>query len=179
MRIIAGMYKGRRLATPRDDSIRPTTDFIREALFGILSDRLAGSRVLDLFGGTGAVALESLSRGASMAVSCDSAREAVALIRRNAQSMGAPLEVYQADYAVATKRLAGRTFDLVYLDPPYAMDIMPVLAAIVAADLVATGGLVVYEHDKQTAFLPPAGWRITDERKYGRVALSFLAREIL
>lgn len=175
MRIIAGKHRGRRLLTPKDESIRPTTDFIREALFSILGERMRGAKVLDLFGGTGALSLESLSRGAAMATVCDSSRESIDLIRRNAQAIDEHPIILSADYAVACRRLSGQMFDIVFVDPPYKMHITPVLAAIRECDLCAVGGLVVYEHDKNTPFAPQKGWVVTDERQYGRVALTFLS----
>ena len=121
MRIIAGKHRGRKLLTPKDDCIRPTTDFIREALFNILGQRVLGATVLDLFGGTGALALESLSRGATAATVCDASRDSVSLIKRNAEAMGEHPVVLLGDYAVNCKRLWGQRFDLVFLDPPYAL----------------------------------------------------------
>ena len=177
MRIIAGKHRGRKLLTPKDDKVRPTTDFTREALFNILSDRVSGAEVLDLFGGTGALSLESLSRGAAHATVCDLSRESVDLIRRNADMMGERPEILTGDYAAVCKRLAGRSFDLIFLDPPYAMDVAPVLSAIDAAQLAREGCTVVYEHDASHPYLPQAGWRETDARRYGRVALTFITKE--
>ena len=179
MRIIAGKHRGRKLLTPKDDKIRPTTDFTREALFNILADSVVGAEVLDLFGGTGALTLESLSRGAARATVCDMAAAAIDLIRRNADAMGEHPEIVQGDYATVCRRLAGRQYDLVFLDPPYAMEVDSVLSAIAAADLLRAGGMVVYEHDVSRPYTPRAGWRETDARRYGRVALTFLTKEEL
>lgn len=178
MRIIAGKHRGRKLLTPKDDTvIRPTSDFTREALFNVLSSRVAGADVLDLFGGTGALTLESLSRGAKSATVADRSRESLSLIRRNAEMMGETPTVVAGEYDAVCRRLRGQAFDLVFLDPPYAMDIQPVLACIRENELVRENGAVIYEHDKSNAFAPVDGWRVIDERVYGRVALTFLQRE--
>ena len=175
MRIIAGKHRGRKLLTPKDDTvIRPTADFTREALFNILSTRIVGAEVLDLFGGTGALSLESLSRGAKRATIADRARESLDLIGKNAAAMGETLEIYAGDYDNVIRRIAGRQFDIVFLDPPYKMDIAPVLACIARERLLREDGLAVYEHDVSNPLSPSTPWVVTDERKYGRVALTFL-----
>ena len=163
------------MLTPKDDTvIRPTTDFIREALFNILSTDIVGAIVLDLFGGTGALSLESMSRGAKSVTVCDKAKESLDLIRKNAQALGETLEICQGDYDPVLKRLAGRQYDIVFLDPPYKMEIAPVLACLAQRGLVAPTGLVVYEHDKSNEYTPSDPWDRVDERHYGRVALTFL-----
>ena len=125
MRIIAGEAKGRKLYAPGGEDTRPTADRIRESVFGILGSRTQGARVLDLFGGTGALALEALSRGATGATIVDSNVKAVACIRRNAEAVlgaecSARAEIIRADYRKAIERLTG-AYDLVFLDPPYRM----------------------------------------------------------
>ena len=177
MRIIAGKHRGRKLLTPKDDTvIRPTTDFTREALFNILSSRVVDAEVLDLFGGTGALSLESVSRGAKRATVADRAKESLTLIQKNAASMGETLEIVAGDFDAVCRRLHGRRYDIVFLDPPYAMDVAPVLACIERDDLLHADGLVVYEHDKGAPYIAKAPWCVTDERRYGRVALTFIQK---
>jgi len=180
MRIIAGKHRGRKLLTPKDDRVvRPTTDFTREALFSILGQKVVGAKVLDLFGGTGALSLESMSRGAYAATTCDLSRESLALIRKNAEMMGERLEIVQGDFRQCCKRLEGRQFDLIFLDPPYAMESAPVLRAIAEADLAAEGCTIVYEHDAADTLAVDGFWHITDNRRYGRVALTFITKEMV
>ena len=127
MRIIAGEAKGRKLYVPGGEDTRPTADRIRESVFGILGPRVLEARVLDLFGGTGALALEALSRGAARATIVDSSVKAIACIRRNAEAvLGADMarvEIFRADYRQAIERLA-QPFDLVFLDPPYRLSLI-------------------------------------------------------
>jgi 16S rRNA (guanine966-N2)-methyltransferase len=123
MRIIAGRFKGRRLAAPTWEGLRPTSDKLRETLFNVLAPRLAGARVLDLCAGTGAVGLEALSRGAAMVIAVDADARAVALARRNAEACGvtADYTIQTGDVLTALPRLdAAGPFDIIYLDPPYA-----------------------------------------------------------
>src|SRR6202789_2492879 len=93
MRVIAGEYRGRPLVAPRGQATRPTSDRVREALFSILGDAVTGARVLDLFAGSGALAIEALSRGAASATLVDSATTAIEAIRRNLQALGIEAEV--------------------------------------------------------------------------------------
>jgi 16S rRNA (guanine966-N2)-methyltransferase len=118
VRVVAGEFKGRRLHAPRGRRTRPTADRVREALFSILGD-VGGSRVLDLFAGSGALGIEALSRGASAAVFVDSDRRAVAAIRRNLEAVGAHAEVQRRDVLAFLASAAGGTYDLVFADPPY------------------------------------------------------------
>ncbi|MBO4534496.1 MAG: 16S rRNA (guanine(966)-N(2))-methyltransferase RsmD [Clostridia bacterium] len=177
MRVIAGKYKGRKLIPPVGYDIRPTTDFTKETLFNILRDRIEGSRFLDLFGGSGALAIEALSQGAASVVVSDKDATSVNLIRRNLQALGASCEVYRGDYADVARKLTGRKFDIVMLDPPYAMEIAPVLKIVRECGLLAQGGVVVYEHDSHVVTPEVEGWINEQDRRYGRVTLTFLGGE--
>src|ERR1700756_415011 len=122
MRVIAGIYGGRSLVAPRGRSTRPTSDRVREALFSILgADSLEGARVLDLFAGSGALAIEALSRGAAEATLVDSSAVAVDAIRRNLSALGLDAQVrrQRASVFLERARAAERQYDLVFLDPPY------------------------------------------------------------
>lgn len=176
MRIVAGKYRGRKLREPKDYNIRPTTDFTREALFAILQNRVPDATVLDLFGGTGALALEALSRGAKYAVIADKERTSIELIRSNVQLLGAQeqTEIVWGDYETVCRRLQGRVFRLILLDPPYAMSIDGVLQTIRAQGLCDEDTMVIYEHDSGTTVDEADGFVIADRRRYGRVSLTFL-----
>jgi 16S rRNA (guanine966-N2)-methyltransferase len=132
MRITGGTLRSRSLIAPRGQATRPTSDRVREALFGILSSAgaLEGARVLDLYAGTGALSFEALSRGASHATLVESSREALAAIRENARALGLAdrVRVIPSDAGAAARRLArqappspGAPFDLVFADPPWAL----------------------------------------------------------
>lgn len=148
LRIIAGTHRGRRLASPTWDGLRPTSDRLRGTLFDILGPTVVGTRVLDVCAGTGAVALEALSRGAAMATCLESEPRAVALIAANAATCGLGNRCIivrgRAPEALGAADLGG-PFDLIVLDPPYdAPWIDDALAA--AAALLVPGGRIVLEH---------------------------------
>ncbi len=180
MRIIAGEARGRAIIAPKGTDTRPTLDRVRESLFSILSPRLMDARVLDLFAGSGALGLESLSRGAAGAVFVDHARAAQAAIRQNIETLGygERARLLPCDWRAALRALAaeGARFDLVFLDPPYRLEAAEAaLVALWDGDLLADGGRIVFEHDLK---LPPApgSWAALDTRRYGDTAITFYTR---
>lgn len=179
MRIISGEAKGRTLYAPAGTQTRPTSDKLRGSLFNIIGARVAGARVLDLFGGTGALALEALSRGAAYAVVADNARAAVQAIERNARAVlkddfDARIRIVRADYRAAIDQLDG-SFDLIFLDPPYRMAQAygEALARLYAAGRLAPDALAVLEREKSAAVALPQGFEIFDTRVYGDTAVDF------
>ena len=181
MRIIAGSHRGRRLETPPDDRIRPTSDRIREALFSILHHRLggfAGKHVLDGFAGTGALGFEALSRGAASVLFVDRDRDSLALCRRNAAALGLGerSDFRQADVTQAPP--AGKTFDLVLLDPPYGEGLAgKALTALRTAGALTPGAVAVVEADRSRPEIIPPGFTIIDSRDYGRTRIELVRAE--
>jgi len=178
VRIIAGDLAGRRLAVPRNGA-RPTTDRVREAMFASIEHRLgglAGLRVLDLFAGSGALALEALSRGADAATMVERDRSAVAVLRRNCADLGVAdrVVVVCAD-AVRWRPAAGARFGLVLLDPPYDLPSAAaagVLAALSSAGALDHRALIVVERSARSADPPwPPHWPAPRERRYGESAV--------
>ncbi|MCR4400694.1 MAG: 16S rRNA (guanine(966)-N(2))-methyltransferase RsmD, partial [Syntrophomonadaceae bacterium] len=154
MRVIAGKAKGRKLKAPAGLDTRPMTDRIKESLFSILGARVPGSRVLDLFAGSGAVGIEALSRGAAWAVFVDRDARAVGVLKENLGTCGMDpaAEVYRSDVQRALQVLEERgcRFDLVFLDPPYAQvrgagDLLRERLAALRARL-APGGVLVFHY---------------------------------
>ena len=175
MRIIAGKFRGKRLFSPEGEGTRPTSDKVRESVFGILASRgEIGGRVLDLFAGTGALGLEALSRGADTAIFVDKSPAAAKIIRKNI-ALTADAEVYNTDWKVAVRKLTGR-FDLIFLDPPYALGAeTDVVAAIDERDLLAEGGVIVVEHDARNDFATAESFA-ADRRTYRGTSVTFLRR---
>lgn len=175
MRIVAGRYKGLNLQTPKKSSrIRPTTDRVREALFGRLAARLPGAAVADLFAGTGAMALEALSRGAARAVLVDLGRDAIALQKSNLGRCKPPPEarIMQRKVEAWLPRARDR-FDLIFADPPYGYDLPAFCLALGQAEILAEDGLFVLEHGvKDVAPDEDAYWSLEDRRTYGGTCLS-------
>jgi 16S rRNA (guanine966-N2)-methyltransferase len=167
VRVIAGLYGGRGLVAPRGQSTRPTSDRVREAVFSILAT-VRGAHVLDLFAGSGALAIEALSRGAAQATLVDSSAAAVAAIRRNLAALDLEAEVRRqtASTFLDGARAAARQYDLVFLDPPYrhastlGRELSEALAPVLAAD-----ARVVVESDRRA----PLGLELelSDQRRYG------------
>jgi len=180
MRIVAGTHRGRRLETPPDERIRPTSDRIRESLFNILRHRLdgfAGKRALDAFAGTGALGLEALSRGVDSVAFIDRSRDSLALCRRNAISLGldSRSSFHLADLTRPPQAQA--PCDLVLLDPPYGEGLASIaLTALDAAGWLGKDVLAVIEADKAQPEVTPAGFTVIDSRDYGRTRISILER---
>jgi 16S rRNA (guanine966-N2)-methyltransferase len=183
MRIIAGKYKGRRLKVFEGRRIRPTSDRVREALFSILGDKVKGSRVLDLFAGSGALGLEALSRGADKVVFVEKASAAREIIRDNitALSVESRCEVIPGDYRNALKSLGDKSvsFDLILADPPYRDTengaAENILSLIGESDTLRENGLVVIEHSSRIEInTPDPSWEIIQFKRYGRSCLSIL-----
>jgi 16S rRNA (guanine966-N2)-methyltransferase len=178
VRIVAGSARGRALKGPRSASIRPTADRVRESLFNVLGQWMEGQSVLDLYAGTGALALEALSRGAVRAVMVDQDREAVALCRENAAALGftAQVQVMAMPVARAVEQLAarGERFELVFADPPYAaLAAAGVLELVSQRGLLAPEGTLVIEHDRREVAPERHGALArVDERKFGDTRLS-------
>ncbi len=182
MRIIGGSARGRTLLAPPGNQTRPTQNYVRESLFNILMRDVPGASVLDLFAGSGALALESLSRGADSAVLVDQASGAVATIRRNIAQLGfdAQCTLLACDWRQALTRLSQmeRAFDLVFLDPPYALtDTAAIMEALLGYRLLAPGALLIVEHRRDTPPKAVAGFVQTDQRTYGDTWITFLRRE--
>ena len=183
MRVIAGKYKGRKLNSPEDSSVRPTTDKAKEALFSILTNEIYGARVLDLFAGSGGLGIEALSRGATYCLFADSSRRSLDLIRSNIAhcEIEEPTRVAAGDYAKILRNLARRIedgieepFDIILLDPPYDAGYMDKAFALIAeGGILAPDGTIVAEHRKHEE-LPEDlhGFTKTKERRYGVVKLS-------
>lgn len=178
MRIVAGEWRGRRLAAPSGEAIRPTADRIRESLFDILCSRLdlAGLRVIDLFAGTGALGLEALSRGAAFALFVDHSAEARGLIGTNAEALGAGMRARLLRRDAAALGAVGTMapFDLAFVDPPYGRGLgEKAAAALAAGGWLKPGALLVIEEARGAA--PPAlpGYELIVQRRFGDTLVGF------
>jgi 16S rRNA (guanine966-N2)-methyltransferase len=181
MRIVGGRLRGRMLATPASDAIRPTADRLREAMFNILvhahGDPITGARVLDLFAGTGALGIEALSRGATFALFVDEAAPARALIRQNvaALGLGGVTKIFRRDATRLGVAHPIEPFSLAFLDPPYGRSLAErALASAHAGGWLAPDALVVVEETAKTVFAVPAGFNELERRCYDDTALIVL-----
>lgn len=180
MRIIGGKYRSRTLSEFAGQDVRPTSDRAREALFNILSLKLYGARVLDLFAGSGALGLESLSRGAKEATFNDCARDSLAIVKKNLAALKIPVNGEEAklsnfDYLVCLEQAKG-AFDLIFIDPPYRFEYGGrALEKIGERGLLSENGIAVYERDRPFEG-EIAGLEKYDERKYGKTYFTFFRR---
>lgn len=182
MRIIAGRFRGKHLIAPSDDSIRPTADRVREAIFDILASRLGASfdglRVLDLFAGTGAMGLEALSRGASGLVFVETGAEARGIIRDHIEAfgIGGVAKLLRRDATALGPSGTMGAFDLVFLDPPYGKGLGE-KALVSARDggWLAPDATIVLEESRDAELQLPPGFALDDRREYGAAAVHFLS----
>jgi 16S rRNA (guanine(966)-N(2))-methyltransferase RsmD len=175
MRIIAGQFKGRRLASPDWPGLRPTSDKLRETLFNVLGPSVAGARVLEGYAGSGAVGIEALSRGAAHVTFVDSDRRASDLVQANLLHCGVKerYAIIRVDFAGVATRLDQDRFDIIFLDPPYGADEMA--SALAAAAGIATSDTrVVIEHARRDEPPAEAGQlRLTRSLSSGDSGLAF------
>lgn len=171
MRVITGSARGRRLMTPENNDIRPTTDNVKEALFNIIQFDIEGRRVLDLFAGTGQLGIECLSRGAAECVFIDENSTAVKIVKANLKACGLNGTVLQTD-ALSFLRSA-RKFDLILIDPPYASPVYDeVLKIINSVDILSDSGIIICEASRERE-LPEMTepYEKVREYRYGKVKL--------
>jgi len=184
MRIIAGRFGGKKLVSPQDNSIRPTSERVRGALFNILASRLgmdfSSIRVLDLFAGTGAFGFEAISRGANEAVFVDSGVQARGLIREHIEMLGlaAQARLLRRDATSLGHLTRMDPFNLVFCDPPYGQHLGE--KALISASLggwIAPGALVLAEEKRRVDFEIPSGFLQIDQRDYADTSVRFLTFE--
>jgi 16S rRNA (guanine966-N2)-methyltransferase len=186
LRIVGGTHRGRRLAVPPGEAVRPTSDRAREALFNILShgrfatagSPIASRAVLDAFAGTGAFGLEALSRGAGEAAFIENGREALAALRRNVATLGEEQRTHIVIGDATKPPRALFPCALAFLDPPYHSGLAPpALAALAAAGWLEPEALAIVEIAAREDFAAPAGFTAIDERVYGAARLVFLRHD--
>ena len=181
MRIISGSARGTRLVTLEGDNTRPTLERVKEALFSMIHFEIAGARVLDLFAGSGQLALEALSRGAADADAVDSSNEANRIIRQNVEKthMAQKCRIWKMTSDAFLRANSGRRkYDLVFLDPPYAKGLIPdALAALHKGGMLADGAVVVCElsaSDNEADLMAGEAYTVRKNASYARARLIIL-----
>ena len=184
MRIISGTARGTKLYTLDGTTTRPTLDRVKEPLFSIIQTHInSESCVLDLFAGSGALGLESLSRGAKKAYLCDKSYEAIEIIKKNVEKTHLQEKsiIINKDFKKCLELLEGNKFDLIFVDPPYKLDIaVKAVEKIIELNLLAEDGIIVVETDdekRELKELENVNVIVNDLRTYGRVNLLFLSRK--
>lgn len=178
MRVVGGRFRGRVLAAPKSQSIRPTTDRARETLFNMLAARtgISGARVIDLFAGTGALGLEALSRGAAFALFVDNSAEAARIVLANIESLGVAgsTRIRRGDTQRLGRCGAEERYDIAFADPPYDKGLGEVAArALAEGGWLRSGALFVLEETPGS--LPGAleGYELIEEKRIGQSAFAF------
>ena len=179
MRIVGGEFRGRSLVSPRDDSIRPTTDRVRESLFSIVTSRyneqLCGN-VLDLFAGTGALGLEAMSRGAEFCLFMDNSPQGQTLIRENITNLDLAkrTKLFRLDATKPGKIGNLKPFNLVFADPPYNKGLAEkAIAALQKGEWLAHGAVIIVEEDSSATLSEIDGCQMVDQREFGDTSMSF------
>ena len=179
MRVITGSARGAKLKTLEGLATRPTSDRVKEAIFNIIQFDIQGRRVLDLFGGSGQLAIEALSRGADYAVIVDQSAEAVKVIKDNLKKtkFDQQASVFQMDY-LRYLSTAREKFDLIFLDPPYAeKSLENALQKISEIDLLSEGGIIICERPKDKVMPPEVGGLLCSrDYNYGKTAVNLYTR---
>ena len=179
MRVITGTARGRKLKEPAGMETRPTTDRVKEGIFSSIQFELEGRRVLDLFGGTGQMGIEALSRGAAHCTFVDLRKEAVAIIRENVALTGFAdrAQIVQGD-ALAFLSRCRETFDVIFLDPPYGSGLLEKTMELVGTiDIVSENGIIVCENGSSAGWpmvSPP--YRLQKEYRYGKIKTALYRR---
>lgn len=180
MRVITGTARGRKLKEPEGMEIRPTTDRVKEALFSVIQFEIEGRRVLDLFGGTGQMGIEALSRGAAHCTFVELRKDAAAIIRENLETtrLADRATVLQGDYLAFLTRNQEK-FDFIFLDPPYGSGMLEkAMETITTIDNVTENGIIVCENGSNSGWpvvLEP--YRIQKEYRYGKIRIALYRRD--
>lgn len=178
MRVISGSARGRILKALEGDETRPTTDKVKESIFNIIQFDVEGSRVLDLFAGSGQLAIEAVSRGAESAVVVENSRRAAEIIKENVKrcDFADEISIHRGDFAeVLTK---GAKYDVIFLDPPYESNLLSrALELIHSFDILTNNGIIVCETDSSSEVLKyPEDEYSYREYRYGRVKLTVIRK---
>ncbi len=181
MRVIGGRLRGRAIAAPKSQAVRPTADRLRESLFDILlhsfDDPITGARTLDLFAGTGALGIEALSRGADFALFIDQGADARALLRENvaALGLGGVSRIFRRDATKLGPAHPLAPFSLAFLDPPYGQGLVEkALASARGGGWFTADALIVVEEAAKAQFAAPEGFNELDRRRYDDTEFIFL-----
>ena len=176
MRIISGNYRGKKLQSIEGLSTRPTTDRVKESLFNLIQFDVVGSKVLDLFSGSGSLGIECVSRGAKAIDFNDINRDCITVIKKNLEGMKGQYNVYDIDYLSLLGVKKNEKYDLIFVDAPYKMDIASeLLTHFVELESLVIGGKVIFETDKQIE-IHNDNFEIIKTKKYGITFITIMER---
>ena len=180
MRVVAGKYRGKNLASPKDDRVRPTTTRIKETLFNVLQGYSQDAVVLDLFAGSGALGIECISRGAKEVTFVDNSKDSIELVRKNLQGIDGNFKVVNSDFSGVLRNayVTGKKFDMIFVDPPYASGLGELaLGMIFDLDLLDKDGVIVFEHGAEKTYEVSDSRYKQRTKKMGTVVAEFISRK--
>lgn len=179
MRVVAGEYRSRRLKTLATDHTRPTLDKVKEAVFSSIGPYFYGGSILDLFSGSGSIAIEFLSRGIDEAVVCDNDFKAISIIKENLSMVkDKQVKVYQLDYKSCLKRCENKQFDYIYVDPPFFSHYYDdVLEKISSMNCLKDNGVILCESSKEE-IISTTSFVQTKEVIYGTCKITYFRKEV-
>lgn len=180
MRVVAGKYRGKNLASPKDDRVRPTTTRIKETLFNVLQGYSQDAVVLDLFAGSGALGIECISRGAKEVTFVDNSKDSVELLRKNLQGIDGNFKVVNSDFSGVLRNayVTGKKYDMIFVDPPYASRLGELaLGMIFDLDLLDKDGVIVFEHGAEKTYEVSDSRYKQRTKKMGTVVAEFISRK--
>ena len=179
MRVIAGQFRGARLFAPKDRLIRPTSDRVKEYIFSCIHDEIRHKRVADFFSGTGALGIESMSRGAEHVTFVDSSRQAITVLQRNLEKLGVDAVVYRRtveSYLKSANEPA--PFEFIFCDPPYRfVQFESIISLIINRGLLCAGGQIIYESDSRNSAPNNENLTIIRQKKMGETLITFYRYE--
>lgn len=183
MRIIGGASKGRKLVRPKDQTIRPTSDRVKESLFNIIQKKLEGKTVLDLYAGTGNLGIEALSRGARKTIFVEKERQALRILQRNLAQLHlkgqSEIIPKDANQAIGILKQRGESFDLILMDPPYQKGLVQkTLEKLISHPIHHPDSLLIIEHHRREPLPDTMEWDLIQKRCIGDTVLSFLTPKI-
>jgi 16S rRNA (guanine966-N2)-methyltransferase len=176
MRIISGKYKGRKLISPQNGSIRPTSDKVRESIFNILEHKFGvdftNARVCDVFAGSGAIGIEAISRGAQLVHFIEQSKDAIDLIHQNGKSLAIDITSFRMDATQPNK--ANQPYSMIFMDPPYDKGLATkAINSMLDNSWIANNALIVIEELIKVELKLPTEFTFLDKRAYGKTAVSF------
>lgn len=178
MRVISGSSRGKKLFSLEGSDTRPTTDRVKESIFNIISPHIYGSKVLDLFAGSGALGIEALSRGANAAVFCEKNRKAIEIIERNLSATGlSDKSVIEKTDSFEYLSKSNCIFDIIFIDPPYASGFYDIALSLIAKRNILSGdGIIVTERSSSMSAPSDKDFELVTDRKYGNSTVSIFKR---
>jgi len=180
MKVISGIFKGRKILFLKKGDIRPTKNIVKRSIFDSLNEWIIGKEVLDIFAGTGALGIEAISRGAKKVVFVESMREAVKVIRKNVENLQLKnVEIIKGEVGKVLKYLEDRKFDLVIADPPYEYSekMLGKLLEKIGSEILKEEGIVVVEYSAKKKLPEIKGLKVYRSKKYGNTSITFLRKE--